>query len=83
MGTGHERKLLKNLFKRSREENVFGVKTLIPSNEDMMFISLVNLARNLREKQVRQDSFILYLIASFYKKVNLILIGKLLKKMQD
>ena len=50
MGTGHERKLLKNLFKRSREENVFGVKTLIPSNEDMMFISLVNLARNLREK---------------------------------
>ena len=50
IGTGHERKLLKNLFKRSREENVFGVKTLIPSNEDMMFISLVNLARNLREK---------------------------------
>lgn len=50
METGHEKKLLKNLYKRAEEKDVFGVKSLVPSNEDMLFISLVNLARNLRNK---------------------------------
>ena len=48
METGNEEKFLEGLFKRSREELVFGVKSLVPCHEDLMFITLVNLARNLR-----------------------------------
>lgn len=50
METGSERKLLAGLFKRAKDANAFGVKCLVPSNEDMLFITLVNLARNLRNK---------------------------------
>ena len=50
METGHEKELLKGLYKRARKIIAFGVNALIPSNEDLLFISLVNLARNLRNK---------------------------------
>lgn len=50
METGFEKVLLKGLYKRARNVNAFGVNALIPSNEDLLFISLVNLARNLRNK---------------------------------
>ena len=50
METGHEKSLLKGLYKRARKIVAFGVNALIPSNEDLLFISLVNLARNLRNK---------------------------------
>ena len=50
MNTGKETNLNTGLFARAREEKVFGVQTLIPSNEDLIFITLVNLVRNLRNK---------------------------------
>lgn len=50
MNTGHEKNLLNGLFKRAEEKNIFGVKALLPSYEDLVFITLVNLARNLRDK---------------------------------
>ncbi len=50
MESGHEKSLLKGLYKRAVEVTAFGVKVLLPSNEDLMFIALVNLARNLRNK---------------------------------
>ncbi len=50
MGTGFEKNFLEGLFKRARYEMVFGVKSLVPSAEDMVFILLVNLAKNLRDK---------------------------------
>ena len=50
METGHEKTLLKGLYKRAGKIVAFGVNALIPSNEDLLFISLVNLARNLRNK---------------------------------
>ena len=50
MGTGYEKNFIEGLFKRARYETVFGVKSLVPSSEDMMFIALVNLAKNLRDK---------------------------------
>ncbi len=53
MNTGHEKNLLSGLFKRAQSKTVFGVNTLVPSFEDMMFITLVNLARNLRDKTSR------------------------------
>ncbi len=48
METGKERNFLKGLFERATEQNVFGVKALVPSYEDLMFITLTNLAKNLR-----------------------------------
>lgn len=50
MGSSQEKNILSNLFKRAREEQVFGIKTLVPSNEDLLFISLINLAKNLKER---------------------------------
>lgn len=49
MGTDDEKRFLGDLFRRSTIQNVFGVRALVPCCEDMMFITLVNLARNLRE----------------------------------
>ncbi len=48
--TGKPKAFLKDLFKRASLQNVFGVKAYVPSDEDMVFIILVNLARNLRDK---------------------------------
>lgn len=50
MDTGLEKNFLEGLFKRARCEIVFGVRTYVPLDEDLMFITLVNLARNLRDK---------------------------------
>lgn len=50
MGTGFEKNFLEDLYKRAHYEMVFGVKSLVPSSEDMVFILLVNLAKNLRDK---------------------------------
>lgn len=50
MDTGKEHNLLGGLFKRCKQETVFGAKCLVPSFEDSTFITLVNLARNLRDK---------------------------------
>ncbi len=49
MGTGCEKKLNSGLFKRATKANVFGVDSLIPCNEDMFFIALINMAKNLAE----------------------------------
>lgn len=49
MGTGYEQKIIKDLFKRAKKEKVFGVDALIPSYEDIFFLALVNLSKNLRE----------------------------------
>ena len=45
-----EKEFLKDLFLRATKQNVFGAQTLVPSNEDMFFISLVNMARNLKNR---------------------------------
>lgn len=42
-------KLNKAVLKRAKSENVFGVKSLIPCNEDLVFIQLFNLGKNLTE----------------------------------
>ena len=45
-----EKEFLNDLFSRATKQNVFGVQALVPSNEDMFFISLVNMARNLKNR---------------------------------
>ena len=39
-----------DLFKRATKEKVFGLDAFVPANEDMVFIMLVNMIRNLRHK---------------------------------
>ncbi len=50
METGKEKNWIKDLYKRAELKDVFKVKTLVPSYEDLMFITLTNLARNLSNK---------------------------------
>jgi len=45
-----EKAFLPDLFRRATVQKVFGIDTLVPSNEDMVFISLVNMMRNLTNK---------------------------------
>lgn len=40
----------KDLFARSKKVKAFGVDVYLPSNEDLFFLTLVNLAKNLRAK---------------------------------
>lgn len=45
-----ERALNKWLFKRANKAKYNGIDILIPSNEDLLFLSLINLALNLQAK---------------------------------
>ena len=47
MLTGYENRVNEDFFKRAKKENVFGIDTLVPCFEDMVFIALVNLSKNL------------------------------------
>ncbi|MBR6162658.1 nucleotidyltransferase family protein [bacterium] len=42
-----EKVFLPDLFRRATVQKVFGIDTLVPSNEDMVFIALINMMRNL------------------------------------
>ena len=46
---GKGRALNKHLLKRARWTKIGSLDVLIPSNEDLFFLALVNLSRNLRE----------------------------------
>ena len=50
MNTGKESSLNQGLFARAKEVTVASGKCLLPCREDMVFISLVNLYRNLSDK---------------------------------
>lgn len=51
MLTGVEERINNDLFERASKETVFGIKDIkVPSREDMVFIALVNLAKNLTLK---------------------------------
>ena len=45
-----KRKIINNFKKRATKTNVFGVPTYVPCTEDILFISLVNLVKNIRNK---------------------------------
>lgn len=49
MGGKNDKKIISGLFKRVTKQNTFGIDILVPSNEDLLFIVLNNLARNLRD----------------------------------
>lgn len=45
-----ERPLNKFLFSRSKKAKYNGIEILVPSNEDLLFLNLINLAKNLKCK---------------------------------
>ena len=50
MHTGEERPFNDDLFRRAGKERMFSSDGLLPCREDMVFISLVNLYKNLSER---------------------------------
>ena len=50
MESENEKIVIKDIFKRATKQKVFGIDTLVPCNEDLFFIILVNMVRNLRHK---------------------------------
>jgi hypothetical protein len=58
-------------YSRAKNINAFGVNCLIPSNEDLMFITLTNLGKNLTAKQsVRNILFALFDLKYFISDKN-------------
>lgn len=57
METNKEKLYTPLLFKRGIKSKAFGVNAIIPCFEDMLFITLVNLAKNLRKNQSRAGIF--------------------------
>ena len=49
-GSKYDAHFMAEFFKRAELKNIFGIKTYLPSAEDMVFISLVNMIKNIREK---------------------------------
>lgn len=50
LNTKNEKKIIPDIFKRAEKQKVFGIETLVPCNEDLFFILLVGMVRNLRDK---------------------------------
>ncbi|MGX3043793.1 nucleotidyltransferase family protein [Helicobacter sp. T3_23-1056] len=53
---GRGERLNKYLLKRARQGKINGLDILIPSNEDLFFLSLVNLSKNLRDNTSRAST---------------------------
>ena len=56
MFTGKEEALNVGLFARALDRNLFAVRGLLPCPEDMVFIALVNLYKNLAKNQTQESS---------------------------
>lgn len=50
------RMINKNLFKRAKKIKFNGIELLMPSNEDLLYLSLNNLATNLQEKSSKAST---------------------------
>lgn len=57
MHTGKERAANEGFFARATPQRIFSVEALLPSREDLLFMTLVNLIRNLADDSSR-DSII-------------------------
>ena len=70
MFTGNELSLNDGLFARAEFTDIFSTKGYLPGREDMLFISLVNLYKNLAKNQTQESS-----LTTFYD-INYLLTGK-------
>lgn len=61
--TNYDKTFLSDLFARGTQEQTFGVQAFVPCHEDMVFLGMVNLTRNLHRKTSIQG--ILYSLFDF------------------
>lgn len=61
--TKYNKKFLEDLFLRARKEEVFGTQSFVPCFEDLLFLRMINMARNLNNKTSLQG--ILYYLFDF------------------
>lgn len=45
--TNYDKTFLDDLFLRAKKEQTFGVQAFVPCSEDLLFLNMINLARNL------------------------------------
>jgi len=50
MRSNYHKNFMDEIFERAERKKVFGVDSYVPSNEDMVFLGLVNMVKNIREK---------------------------------
>ena len=50
MSSKYDKKFMKKIFGRAEKKKVFGVETYVPCVEDLVFLGLVNMVKNIREK---------------------------------
>lgn len=48
--TDYDKDFLKDLFSRAKKEEVFRTQAFVPCHEDLLFLGMINLARNLNNK---------------------------------
>ncbi len=61
--TNYNKEFLQDLFLRAKKEKVFGAEAFVPRFEDLLFLAMINLARNLNNKTSLQG--ILYSLFDF------------------
>ncbi|MBU6339206.1 MAG: nucleotidyltransferase family protein [Rickettsiales bacterium] len=61
--TNYDKSFSKDLFLRAKKEDVFGCEAFVPCFEDLLFLGMINLARNLNNKTSLQG--ILYSLFDF------------------
>ena len=61
--TNYDKSFSQELFARATKEKVFGVQAFVPCFEDLLFLAMINLARNLNNKTSLQG--ILYALFDF------------------
>lgn len=70
MFTGKEEALNEGLFARSSARHFFMTDGRVPSPEDMVFISLVNLYKNLAKKQTPESSLTTFYDLKYLTRLN-------------
>lgn len=48
--TDYDKSFMQDLFARAKKEKVLGAQSFVPCYEDLMFLGMINLARNLNNK---------------------------------
>lgn len=61
--TNYDKKFSQELFARATKQNVFGAQSFVPCFEDLLFLAMINLSRNLNNKTSLQG--ILYSLFDF------------------
>lgn len=71
MGSPEGKAIVSKLFERATKEKVFNTDTYVPCAEDMVFISLVNMVKNLRDKTSLDGILYNLFDLQFFKEKNL------------